>query len=64
MYGHDGGLAGVLKWHGAHLRVFHGKTRRGVYPQMDADGRRWEGESEGVKKRWRIIADGFRVSAC
>ena len=30
------------------------------WTQMDAD---WEGESEGLKKRWRIIADGVRVSA-
>ncbi len=28
---------------------------------MDADGER---KARGVKKRWRIIADGVRVSAC
>ncbi len=44
---------------------FFKRRREGeFYPQMESDGRRWGEESEGVKKRWRIIADGVRVSAC
>ena len=32
--------------------------------RLITDGRRWGEESEGVKKRWRIIADGIRVYTC